>query len=96
MVPKQKGAKTPSQELGQDLSPSLGPGTSLGHWLSPGATLGWENVGKGVRRALGLGVQDMTSCPGIQASVSREPPLGPASDASLLSVVTDTKQGLGS
>lgn len=95
MVTKQTGDKTQSQELGQDSSHPFGPITSLRHQSSPRANLGQEDVRKAVRRALGLGVQDMISCPGVQASVFREPSICPASDPPLISVVTATKQGLG-
>lgn len=95
MVTKQTGDKTQSQELGQDMSHPLGPGTSWGTSRLPEQPWGRRMLRKAVRRALGLGVQDMISCPGVQASVFREPPICPASDPSLISVVTATKQGLG-
>ena len=59
-----------SQELGWDLSHSLGPGTSSGYQLSPCSILRQGGCGKGVRRALGLCIEGTISCPGVQGSPS--------------------------
>lgn len=66
----ESGIETQSQELGQDLSHPLGAGTSWHVRCLPAETLGQEDMSKGVRKGLNLGVPDMISYSGAQGSPS--------------------------